>query len=70
MSNSRFLRKIKIKKTNCLPAKIRYQNQEIIIKQLALDHPTKAGQRTIHVFDVSDGQNDYRLEFDTNFPRY
>jgi hypothetical protein len=27
-------------------------------------HPTKKGQRMIHVFDMTDGTADYRLEFD------
>jgi hypothetical protein len=27
-------------------------------------HPTKKGQRMVHVFDMTDGDADYRLEFD------
>ncbi len=27
-------------------------------------HPTSKGKRMIHVFEMSDGINDYRLEFD------
>jgi hypothetical protein len=27
-------------------------------------HPTQKGQRMIHVFDMTDGSADYRLEFD------
>jgi hypothetical protein len=27
-------------------------------------HPTQQGQRMIHVFDMTDGAADYRLEFD------
>lgn len=46
------------------PAKIRYQGREISFTKLALKHPTAKGRRMIHVFDVSDGANDYRLEFD------
>lgn len=32
--------------------------------ELGLRHPTSKGTRMIHVFDMSDGVNDYRLEFD------
>jgi hypothetical protein len=27
-------------------------------------HPTSKGKRMIHVFEMSDGTNDYRLELD------
>lgn len=47
-----------------IPAKMRWKNQEIIFKELGMRHPTSKGQRMIHVFDMSDGTNDYRLEFD------
>jgi hypothetical protein len=48
----------------CQPYKMHYQNREIIFTKLGLRHPTAKGRRMIHVFDVSDGTNDYRLEFD------
>jgi hypothetical protein len=48
----------------CMPLKMKYKKQEIVFKKLGLRHPTKKGLRMIHVFDVSDGVNDYRLEFD------
>jgi hypothetical protein len=48
----------------CTPYKMRYQGRDIELKELGLRHPTSAGKRMIHVFDVSDGSNDYRLEFD------
>jgi hypothetical protein len=48
----------------CLPSKMRWRGQEISFSELALRHPTVAGQRMIHVFHVSDGSNGYRLEFD------
>lgn len=48
----------------CLPIKIRWRNQEIIMTDLGLHHPTEVGKRMIHVFDMSDGTNDYRLELD------
>jgi hypothetical protein len=48
----------------CFPYKMRYHGQEIQFKELGLRHPTSAGKRMIHVFDMSDGINDYRIEFD------
>lgn len=50
--------------TLCMPGKMRWRGQEITFTELALRHPTVAGQRMIHVFHVSDGTNGYRLEFD------
>lgn len=47
-----------------LPLKMRYKHEDITFSKLALKHPTSKGQRMIHVFDMSDGTNDYRLEFD------
>lgn len=46
------------------PCKMRYRGREISFVKLALKHPTAKGRRMIHVFDVSDGANDYRLELD------
>lgn len=48
----------------CMPAKMRWRNQTITFAELGLRHPTAQGQRMIHVFDMTDGVNDYRLEFD------
>jgi len=48
----------------CRPAKMRWRQQEIAFTELGLRHPTTKGQRMLHVFDMSDGSNDYRLEFD------
>lgn len=48
----------------CFPAKIKYKNHQIEFSELGLRHPTTKGKRMIHVFDMSDGVNDYRLEFD------
>lgn len=47
-----------------MPAKMRWRKQEIIFSELGLRHPTAKGHRMVHIFDVSDGANDYRLEFD------
>jgi hypothetical protein len=47
-----------------MPAKMIYHGQEITFTELGLYHPTVKGKRMVHVFDMSDGQSDYRLEFD------
>ena len=52
-------------KNICWPIKIKYKNKYINLTELGLRHPTKKGKRTVHVFDMSDGENDYRLEFDS-----
>ncbi|MCL2037694.1 hypothetical protein FWG95_01670 [Candidatus Saccharibacteria bacterium] len=46
------------------PHKMIYQGREIVFTELGLYHPTKRGQRMVHVFDMSDDESDYRLEFD------
>jgi hypothetical protein len=48
----------------CMPCRMRFRGQDIELTELGLRHPTSAGRRMIHVFDMSDGVNDYRLEFD------
>ena len=50
--------------TLVMPAKMRWGQKEITFKELGLRHPTLKGRRMVHVFDMSDGANDYRLEFD------
>jgi hypothetical protein len=50
--------------TLCFPCKMRYKGREIVFTKLGMRHPTSKGTRMIHVFDVTDGSNDYRLEFD------
>jgi len=50
----------------CKPIKFRRPNgQEITITEIGLRHPTAQGKRTMHIFDVTDGRTDYRLEFDS-----
>ena len=48
----------------CIPKKMRYHGQEIDFTIFGMRHPTAKGKRMIHVFEMSDGVNDYRLEFD------
>ncbi len=50
----------------CEPVKFRRANgQEIEISEIGLRHPAVRGRRAVHVFDVTDGGADYRLEFDS-----
>lgn len=49
----------------CRPLRFRRANgREITITELGLGYPVPRGSRAVHVFDVTDGQADYRLEFD------
>lgn len=49
----------------CEPIKFRRQNgREVVITEIGLRHPKPHGMRLLHVFDVTDGGADYRLEFD------
>jgi len=50
----------------CRPLKFRRANgREIEITEIGLRHPSVKGKRTLHMFDVTDGGADYRLEFDS-----
>lgn len=48
----------------CVPWKMRFRGQDVVFEVFGMRHPTAKGKRMIHVFEVSDGVNDYRLEFD------
>ncbi len=50
--------------TLCFPWKMRYKGEEIIFTELCFRHPTSQGKRMIHVYDMTDGVNDYRIEND------
>ena len=50
----------------CKPVKFRRKNgREITVTEIGLRHPTAKGRRALHIFDVTDGGADYRLEFDS-----
>lgn len=49
---------------NCFPKRMEYDGKRVDFTETGLRHPTKKGQRMIHVFDMTDGTADYRLEFD------
>lgn len=49
----------------CSPVKFRRASgREVVVSEIGLRHPTIRGKRMVHVFDVTDGGADYRLEFD------
>lgn len=48
----------------CVPWKMRYGGREVVFSVFGMRHPTTRGKRMVHVFEMSDGVNDYRLEFD------
>jgi hypothetical protein len=48
----------------CFPKRMEYRGKQVIFTETGLRHPTHKGQRMIHVFDMTDGNADYRLEFD------
>lgn len=53
-------------RTICEPVRFKRANGwEVEVTEIGLRHPTFQGQRTIHIFDVTDGEADYRLEFDS-----
>jgi len=53
-------------RTMCEPVRFRRKNgREVTVTEIGLRHPTTRGNRTVHVFDVTDGGADYRLEFDS-----
>lgn len=50
----------------CAPVKFRRPNgREVVVSEIGLRHPTVQGKRAVHVFDVTDGAADYRIEFDS-----
>ena len=51
---------------NCKPLKfVRKSGREVVISEVGLGFPISKGRKSVHVFDVTDGQADYRLEFDS-----
>ncbi len=53
-------------RTMCEPVRFRRANGRVVeIEEIGLRHPTTQGRRMVHMFDVTDGGADYRLEFDS-----
>lgn len=50
----------------CMPVRFkRASGKEVSVTELGLRHPLPRGSKTLHIFDVTDGGADYRLEFDS-----
>jgi len=52
------------KQPKCFPKRMEYRGKQVNFTETGLRHPTSKGQRMVHVFDMTDGNADYRLEFD------
>jgi hypothetical protein len=53
-------------KLRCYPKIMEWGGKRIAFTETGLRHPTRKGTRSIHVFDMTDGNTDYRLEFDAH----
>ena len=50
----------------CVPVRFKRPNgREVTVSELGLRHPVNNGLKTLHIFEVTDGEADYRLEFDS-----
>ncbi len=52
------------RRLRCFPKRMEYDGKRVNFTETGMVHPTTKGQRMIHVFDMTDGNADYRLEFD------
>lgn len=52
------------RRLRCFPKRMEWNGKRVTFTETGLVHPTKKGERMIHVFDMTDGNADYRLEFD------
>ena len=48
----------------CFPKRMEYDGRRVDFTETGMLHPTRKGQKLVHVFDMTDGNADYRLEFD------
>ena len=48
----------------CFPRKIKHRGKTVEFTELGLHHPTTKGNRMVHIFDMSDGLANYRIELD------
>lgn len=48
-----------------MPKKIRWKNRDYLIKNLAYYHRIRQGTNTIHIFNVTDGNLDFRLSLNS-----
>lgn len=51
---------------SCRIVKFKRPNgREVLVNETGLIHPALRGTQSIHIFDVTDGTADYRLELDS-----
>lgn len=48
-----------------MPLKMKWQDHEYNMRKLWYHHTYKRGRTLMHVFQVTDGSNDYRLQMDS-----
>ena len=53
-----------LKRLKCFPKRMEYNGRVINFTETGLAHPATKGKKMVHIFDMTDGQADYRLEFD------
>ncbi len=53
-----------LRRLKCFPKRMEYNGRLVTFTETGLAHLTTKGQKMVHVFDMTDGQADYRLEFD------
>lgn len=51
--------------TRVMPRRMRYHGQDINLTQLGLCYPVRRGHQLYYIFNTSDDNNDYSLEFNT-----
>ena len=52
-------------RVHVMPSYMDWRGRQVCFTQLGLCHPVHHGGQLHYVFDVSDGLNDYSLDFDT-----
>lgn len=52
------------RRLRCFPKSMEWNSRRITFTETGMVHPTTQGQRTLHMFDMTDSNADYRLEFD------
>ena len=48
-----------------VPRRMLWKGKTYVITKLGYHHPTREGRHMYHVFEVTDGVNDFRLKLDT-----
>lgn len=48
----------------CIPEYMNFHGRKIKFEVFGMRHQTEKGKRMVHVFEMSDKANDYRLELD------